>query len=79
VVESLDSALARIDPIDLAWLIGGVFFAVFMLVLLVSLAATANRRRSERHGSTKQRPTTLKTSPPLAPLQSPQRRRQHGE
>jgi hypothetical protein len=74
VVESLDSALARIDPIDLAWLIGGVVFAAFMLVLLVSLAAAANRRRIERHGS----PTILKTSPPLAPLQPPQRRRQHG-
>ena len=69
MVESLDSALARIDPIDLAWLIGGVVFAVFMLVALVSLAAAANRRRIERHGSTKQRPTILKTSPPLAPLQ----------
>ena len=78
MVESLDSALARIDPIDLAWLIGGVVFAVLMLVLLVSLAAAANRRRIERHGSTKQRPTILKTSPPLAPLQPPQRRRQHG-
>ena len=78
MVESLDSALARIDPIDLVWLIGGAVFAGFMLVVLVSLAAAAvgNRRRIER-GSTKQRPTILKTSPPLAPLQPPQRRRQH--
>ena len=80
MVESLDSALARIDPIDLVRLIGGVVFAAFMLAALVSLAVSAvrNRRRIERHGSTKQRPTILKTSPPLAPLQPPQRRRQHG-
>jgi hypothetical protein len=80
VVESLDSALARIDPIDLVWLIGGVVFAVFMLAALVLLAASAvrNRRRIERQGSTEQRPTILKTSPPLAPLQPPQRRRRHG-
>jgi hypothetical protein len=79
VVESLDSALARIDPIDLVWLIGGAVFAVFMLVVLMSIAAAAvrDRRRIERHGSTKQRPTILKTSPPLAPLQPPQRQRQH--
>ena len=78
MVESLDSALARIDPIDLVWLIGGLVFAVFMLAMLVSLAGSAvrNRRRIERHGSTEQ--TILKTSPPLAPLQPPQRRRQHG-
>ena len=30
MVESLDSALARIDPIDLVWLIGGVVLAAFM-------------------------------------------------
>jgi hypothetical protein len=73
VVESLDSALARIDPMDLVWLIGGIVFAVFMLAVLVSLGR--DRRRIQRHGSTKQRPTILKTSPPLAPLQPPQRRR----
>ena len=78
MVESLDSALARIDPIDLVWLIGGLVFAAFILVVLVSLAATAvrNRRRIERHGSTEQRPTILRTSPPLAPL-PPQRRHPH--
>ena len=78
MVESLDSALARIDPIDLVRLIGGVVFAAFMLAALVSLAVSAvrNRRRIERHGSTKQRPTILRTSPPLAPL-PPQRRHQH--
>jgi hypothetical protein len=74
VVESLDSALARIDPMDLVWLIGGIVFAVFMLAVLVSHGR--DRRRIQRHGSTKQRPTILKTSPPLAPLQPPQRRRQ---
>jgi hypothetical protein len=73
VVESLDSALARIDPSDLVWLIGGVVFAAFMLAVLVSIAVSAvhNRRRS-----TEQRPTILSTSPPLAPL-PPQRRHQH--
>ena len=78
MVESLDSALARIDAIDLIWLIGGVGFVV-CIVVLVSLAASAvhNRRRFERYGSTKKRPTVLKTSPPLAPLQPPQRQRQH--
>jgi hypothetical protein len=77
VVESLDSALARIDPLDLLWLVGGIFFVVFVVVMLVSLAATRvrNRRRIERD-STEQRPTILKTSPPLAPL-PPQRRHQH--
>jgi hypothetical protein len=74
VVESLDSALAHIDPMDLAWLIGGIVFAVFMLAVLVALVR--DRRRIERHGSTKQRPTILKTSPPLAPLEPSQRRRQ---
>jgi hypothetical protein len=68
VVESLDSALARIDPIDLVWLFGGVVLAAFMLAVLVSLAATAVRNR---------RTTILKTSPPLVPLQPSQRRRQH--
>jgi hypothetical protein len=78
VVESLDSALARIDRMDLVWLIGGVLFAVFMLVVLVPLTAAAirDRRRFER-SSTKQRPTILKTSPPLAPVQPPQRQPQH--
>jgi hypothetical protein len=75
VVESLDSALARIDPIDLVRLIGGVVFAAFMLATLVSLAVSAVRNR-RRHGSTEQRPTILRTSPPLAPL-PPQRRHQH--
>jgi hypothetical protein len=53
VVESLDSALAQIDPIDLVRLIGGVVFAAFMLAALVSIAVSAvrNRRRS-----TEQRP-----------------------
>jgi len=73
VVESLNSALAHIDPMDLVWLIGGIVFAVFMLAVLVSLVG--DRRRIERHGSTKQKPTILKTSPPLAPLQPSQRRR----
>ena len=67
MVESLDSALARIDPIDLVWLIGGVVLAAFMLAVLVSLAATTVRNR---------RTTILKTSPPLVPL-PPQRRHQH--
>jgi hypothetical protein len=75
VVESLDSALARIDPIDLVRLIGGVVFAAFMLATLVSLAVSAVRNR-RRHCSTEQRPTILRTSPPLAPL-PPQRRHQH--
>jgi len=77
MVESLDSALARIDPLDLVWLIGGVV-CVFTLAVLVSLAVSAarNRRRIERNGSTKQGPTIFRTSPPLAPL-PPQRRHQH--
>ena len=75
MVESLDSALARIDPIDLVWLIGVVVFAAFMLAVLVSLAVSAVRDyRAPR--STEPRPTILRTSPPLAPL-PPQRRHQH--
>ena len=45
MVESLDSALARIDPIDLVWLIGGVVFGGFMLAVLVSVAVSAVRHR----------------------------------
>ena len=45
MVESLDSALARIDPLDLVWLIGGVVFAAFMLAVLVSIAVSAARNR----------------------------------
>jgi hypothetical protein len=73
VVESLDSALARIDPLDLVWLIGGVVFAAVMLAVLVSIAVSAARNRRR---STEQRPTILRTSPPLAPL-PPQPRHQH--
>ena len=54
MVESLDSAVAHIDPMDLVWLIGGIVFAVFMLAVLVSLIAAAvrDRRRSHRAAGT---------------------------